>query len=245
MGISQNWRTSAMKTSAILCASSLLSLTGGEAHATLSQYANASSWVTFADDVSAVVLPNASKYLGTGSAAAGVYSGVKFSQDDSFGPAYLFTLGDGVSGQVSSQMQNKVGTANIFIDFGREVNGFSLNYGTVTYSNYSTSPLEVIGGVPAVDVELSNGDVLLAPGASIGTYAFNIPGYLGIMDSKPFSSVLLSVTYVSKATDVTALSIGRIAYSVSTVPDPSAMWSCLSGLGVLGVVWKRRQNAAA
>ena len=188
-------------------------------HAQIVQYSNPSSWRSAVPSVTTISLPDTPAFLGLGSAASATYSGVKFSQDGGNADLFLnvFTGSSTPPEELSSQAQVVPGTSNIEITFPAPVYGFSFNYGTVSFSNYGPNGSISSLSLPVV-LQLSNGDTVTASAASSGGYYY-VPGYIGITDAKPFTSIVLTTNFTTTtgANDFTELNIGNIAYAPLSV----------------------------
>jgi hypothetical protein len=200
-------------------AAMLLSTTGAQAAAVT--YSDIASWNATVSNVATATIPNPSSpdgfdYFGTGTASV-TFNGVIFSTNGALSQSNFFNVGPGadasppvVSAVLSSETQTG-GTqilTNILITLSTPTTALSLNFGTFDGAD--------------VTFLLSNGFEFTESSIG-GSYA--VPGFFGVTDTDPFTSILVT------ATDE-VLDINDVAFA-STVPEPST-WVMLL-LGFLGI----------
>jgi hypothetical protein len=168
--------------------------------------------------------PDAFLVLGYGDVSV-TYSGVTFTQSASLGDARLETISAAFSHHpavLSSEQAPDGGVENILITLPSSTKTFSLDYGTMDGAD--------------VSFLLSNGAsfTLASTGSSSGYEASEL---FQTTQATPFNTVLLT------SPDL-ILNVNNISFA-SSVPEPGVWATMILGLGMLGMLARRRRALAA
>jgi hypothetical protein len=186
-------------------------------------YSSYASWSAGLTDVATVTIPqpfdvtDGYDYLGQGDASV-TYSGLVFSASSAYSESYFYNVGTVWSQNppvVSSQLPEPgAGESNILVSLPTYVTSFALNYGTYAGEN--------------VTFTLSNGDSV-TQGSTSGDW-YGVVDFLGVTDSTPFDSVLLT-------SGTQTLSLNNVSYGA---PEPAAWLLLATGLAGLLAFGRRR-----
>lgn len=156
-----------------------------------------------------------------------------FTQPDSPGSPLFFLVGSGFSGVppiVTSKLDDGVtGVTNFQIDFGHDLNGFAINFGT---KNGSTVNFELFNAAGDSVGAFSKG--------STGGSVFNTTDFVGVTDT-PFTRILITTTdqylNLNKLHDDSP-------FNPPSVPEPSTIaLLSLGGIGLAVTSCRRRKFA--
>jgi hypothetical protein len=221
-----------MKINSVVATALVLAFFGvTSAQAALVSYSDFGSWSSAVSGTTTVTIPDPpGGFVFLGNSAT--ISGVTFSTDPaaggnffSVGTAFLSADQPVLAAVLSSETPTagSLISANILITFAGPVTAFSLNFGTFDGNDVTFS--------------LSNGD-LITTGSTGGSFA--VPGFLGVTDLTPFTTVL--VTSTDEALNLNNVDFGS---AVSAIPEVSTWAMMLLGFAGVGFLAYRRKNNVA
>lgn len=213
--------------SAAMAAALTIAVSTSNANATAVTYADLTSWNLAVPGYTSLTIPDPAgvfgyDFFGAGTASVS-YGGVLFSTSAARGNGEFYNVGPTFIGSngplpvLSSQAQT-IGLANILITLAAPVTAFALNFDTFYGAD--------------VSFELSNGYTVTLPS---GANAYDLKGFFGITDDKPFSSILLTST--DTALNLNALKMGA---AVPVIPEPATWVMLLLGFAGLGLFGAQR-----